>query len=199
MGEQLPQPGIPAGEGGLRQRLAGDGFGDCRRLPAVEPGVFQDVEQALELEGLGHVVVGTGTQGEHGGLGAVEPREHDDGKRGREIADVPQRLKAVHSGKPLVQQHGLDTGGENFQSLRSGFRRNGPPTLVLRRDGQQALDVLIVINDKQVRSNGGFQRHQPGFFLFVSFRRGRSHGKPKLHEFGSVSDLRTHFSKECAV
>ncbi len=61
--------------------------------------------ERVDVDGLGHVVVGAGPHGRHSGGHVAKGRRHDDGQRGVGIAQPLGQLQAVHACHLEVGDH----------------------------------------------------------------------------------------------
>ena len=120
-------------------------------------GAAQDGADAgddlFESEGLGDVVVTTGTQTGHLVLGGVLCGQEEHGGGGAVFAQAAGHLEAVHAGHHDVQDNEVGVFGvrlfEGFAAVAGG---NYFKTGETQGGGEQFKNVELVINDEQLSS-----------------------------------------------
>src|SRR5439155_1630422 len=115
----------------------------------VLEGVAQREQDAVRVERLLEEIVGAELGRFDGGLDGAVARDHHDLRARVELAQLAQRLEAVHALHLDVEQHevGPELGVE-AQRLGAGGARAHFEVLVLEQLGQRLTDALLVVHDQ---------------------------------------------------
>jgi hypothetical protein len=96
-------------------------------------------------------VVGAELGGANSGFDGAVSRDHDDFRRVLDFADLLQRVQTVHSGKPNVEQNGIEGAlAQKLEASLTALRRLRLITFVFQHALERMPDRGFIIYDENV-------------------------------------------------
>jgi hypothetical protein len=113
--------------------------------------------QLIELEGLGHVVVGTELHGLHGRLGGRERRDDQDDRSGRVLLGGLEDGQTVDLPHTKIGDHEVETirALQHFDGRLAAIGLRHVIAGLLEHDSEELAHTLLVVDDEDARVSHG--------------------------------------------